>query len=134
MELQQFFIKIRDELCKNGEIMLSTALNYTFKHLNSDVEQEKREKIPKEIEEDKQKSEEEKGGKGAFVRALCHKSPFCNFNCIVVVFFCCAKMARKPKACRKTWKRNETTSRTAASKTTPTTSGSLSTWSHRSPT
>uniref|UniRef100_A0A3Q3KGU8 Protein polybromo-1 n=1 Tax=Monopterus albus TaxID=43700 RepID=A0A3Q3KGU8_MONAL len=53
VELQQFFIKIRDELCKNGEILLSSALNYTFKHLHSDVEQEKREKIPKEIEEDK---------------------------------------------------------------------------------
>ncbi|XP_069392657.1 polybromo 1, like isoform X1 [Paralichthys olivaceus] len=59
VELQQFFIKIRDELCKNGEILLSTALNYTSKHLHSDVDQEKREKIPKEIEEDEQKKEEE---------------------------------------------------------------------------
>ncbi|XP_041836272.1 polybromo 1, like isoform X3 [Melanotaenia boesemani] len=59
VELQQFFIKIRDELCKNGEILLSTALNYSAKHLHSDVDQEKREKIPKEIEEDKQKTEEE---------------------------------------------------------------------------
>uniref|UniRef100_A0A3Q2DT07 Protein polybromo-1 n=1 Tax=Cyprinodon variegatus TaxID=28743 RepID=A0A3Q2DT07_CYPVA len=59
VELQQFFIKIRDELCKNGEILLSTALNYTLKHLHNDVDQEKREKIPKEIEEDKQKREEE---------------------------------------------------------------------------
>ncbi|XP_036956116.1 polybromo 1, like isoform X2 [Acanthopagrus latus] len=59
VELQQFFIKIRDELCKNGEILLSSALNYTVKHLHSDVDQEKREKIPKEIEEDKQKTEEE---------------------------------------------------------------------------
>ncbi|KAK2915136.1 protein polybromo-1-like isoform X2 [Channa argus] len=61
VELQQFFIKIRDELCKNGEILLSSALNYTLKHLHSDVEQEKREKIPREIEEDKQKKEEEEG-------------------------------------------------------------------------
>ncbi|XP_040889763.1 polybromo 1, like isoform X5 [Toxotes jaculatrix] len=59
VELQQFFIKIRDELCKNGEILLSSAVNYTLKHLHSDVEQEKREKIPKEIEEDKQKKAEE---------------------------------------------------------------------------
>lgn len=59
MELQQFFIKIRDELCKNGEILLSTSLNYKLKHLHNDVEQEKREKIPKEIAEDKQKTEEE---------------------------------------------------------------------------
>lgn len=59
VELQQFFIKIRDELCKNGEILLSVALNYTLKHLHSDVDQEKREKIPKEIEEDKQKNDED---------------------------------------------------------------------------
>uniref|UniRef100_A0A8D3E6I9 Protein polybromo-1 n=1 Tax=Scophthalmus maximus TaxID=52904 RepID=A0A8D3E6I9_SCOMX len=63
VELQQFFIKIRDELCKNGEILLTTALNYTSKHLHSDVDQEKREKIPKEIEEDKQKKEEEEVNK-----------------------------------------------------------------------
>uniref|UniRef100_A0A5F8G983 Protein polybromo-1 n=2 Tax=Monodelphis domestica TaxID=13616 RepID=A0A5F8G983_MONDO len=60
VELQQFFIKIRDELCKNGEILLSPALSYTTKHLHNDVEKEKKEKLPKEIEEDKQKREEEK--------------------------------------------------------------------------
>nr|XP_029537665.1 protein polybromo-1-like isoform X2 [Oncorhynchus nerka] len=59
VELQQFFIKIRDELCKNGEILLSPALSYTSKHMHSDVEQEKREKLPKEMEEDKLKREEE---------------------------------------------------------------------------
>ncbi|XP_077458772.1 protein polybromo-1-like isoform X3 [Stigmatopora argus] len=58
VELQQFFIKIRDELCKNGEILLTTALNYTLKQLHNDVDQEKREKIPKEIEEDKDKEDE----------------------------------------------------------------------------
>ncbi|XP_056130864.1 protein polybromo-1-like [Lampris incognitus] len=60
VELQQFFIRIRDELCKNGEILLSPALNYTSKHLHSDVEKEKKEKLPKEFEEDKLKREEEK--------------------------------------------------------------------------
>uniref|UniRef100_H3DB75 Protein polybromo-1 n=1 Tax=Tetraodon nigroviridis TaxID=99883 RepID=H3DB75_TETNG len=65
VELQQFFIKIRDELCKNGEILMSSALNFTLKHLHSDVEQEKREKIPKEIEEDRQKAEEEETCKQA---------------------------------------------------------------------
>ncbi|XP_061583260.1 protein polybromo-1-like isoform X2 [Cololabis saira] len=64
VELQQFFIKIRDELCKNGEIFVSTAVNYTAKHLQSDVDQEKREKIPKEFEEDKQKKEEEENKDG----------------------------------------------------------------------
>ncbi|XP_077308342.1 protein polybromo-1 isoform X11 [Lithobates pipiens] len=60
VELQQFFIKIRDELCKNGEILLSPALSYTTKHLHNDVEKEKKEKMPKEFEEDKAKREEEK--------------------------------------------------------------------------
>ncbi|XP_065097828.1 protein polybromo-1 isoform X3 [Paramisgurnus dabryanus] len=60
VELQQFFIRIRDELCKNGEILLSPALSYTTKHLHSDVEKEKKEKLPKENEEDKLKREEEK--------------------------------------------------------------------------
>uniref|UniRef100_A0A3B3QUM6 Protein polybromo-1 n=1 Tax=Paramormyrops kingsleyae TaxID=1676925 RepID=A0A3B3QUM6_9TELE len=60
VELQQFFIKIRDELCKNGEILLSPALSYTAKHLHSDVEREKKEKLPLEFEEDKLKREEER--------------------------------------------------------------------------
>uniref|UniRef100_A0A4W5KMN7 Protein polybromo-1 n=1 Tax=Hucho hucho TaxID=62062 RepID=A0A4W5KMN7_9TELE len=64
VELQQFFIKIRDELCKNGEILLSPALSYTSKHMHSDVEQEKREKLPKEMEEDKLKREEENKEEG----------------------------------------------------------------------
>ncbi|XP_029286723.1 polybromo 1, like isoform X2 [Cottoperca gobio] len=70
VELQQFFIKIRDELCKNGEILLSTSLNYTSKHLHNDVEQEKREKIPKEIEEDKLKTEEEENKEGEKAKDL----------------------------------------------------------------
>ncbi|XP_069062185.1 protein polybromo-1 isoform X12 [Pleurodeles waltl] len=60
VELQQFFIKIRDELCKNGEILLTPALSYTTKHLHNDVEKEKKEKLPREMEEDKLKREEEK--------------------------------------------------------------------------
>uniref|UniRef100_A0A7N8XXS8 Protein polybromo-1 n=1 Tax=Mastacembelus armatus TaxID=205130 RepID=A0A7N8XXS8_9TELE len=60
VELQQFFIRIRDELCKNGEILMSPALSYTSKHLHSDVEKEKKAKLPKEFEEDKIKREEEK--------------------------------------------------------------------------
>nr|XP_055068904.1 polybromo 1, like isoform X2 [Misgurnus anguillicaudatus] len=60
VELQQFFVKIRDELCKNGEILLTPALSYTSKHLHADVDQEKREKLPEEMEEDQLKREEEK--------------------------------------------------------------------------
>lgn len=62
VELQQFFVKIRDELCKNGEILLSPALSYTFRHLHADVEQEKREKLPQEMEEDRLKAAEDKKG------------------------------------------------------------------------
>ncbi|XP_061543026.1 protein polybromo-1 isoform X2 [Phycodurus eques] len=60
VELLQFFIRIRDELCKNGEILMSPALSYTSKHLHNDVDKEKKQKLPKEIEEDKVKREEEK--------------------------------------------------------------------------
>uniref|UniRef100_A0A8C8GDS8 Bromo domain-containing protein n=1 Tax=Oncorhynchus tshawytscha TaxID=74940 RepID=A0A8C8GDS8_ONCTS len=60
VELQQFFIRVRDELCKNGEILLTPALSYTSKHLSNDVEKQKKEKLPKEIKEDKLKREEEK--------------------------------------------------------------------------
>ncbi|NP_001003535.2 polybromo 1, like [Danio rerio] len=60
VELQHFFVKIRDELCKNGEILLTPALSYTSKHLHSDIDQEKREKLPQEIEEDQLKREEDK--------------------------------------------------------------------------
>ncbi|XP_029103725.1 protein polybromo-1-like [Scleropages formosus] len=75
VELQHFFIRVRDELCKNGEIMLSPALGYTAKQLHGDVEKEKKEKLPKEMEEDKLKREEEKReaerGEDA-VGGLCH--------------------------------------------------------------
>ncbi|XP_078668227.1 protein polybromo-1-like isoform X1 [Branchiostoma floridae x Branchiostoma belcheri] len=57
VELQQFFITIRDEICKNGELMLSPALSYTHKHLQVELDAEKKEKIPKEVEEDKEKKD-----------------------------------------------------------------------------
>lgn len=53
--MQLFFIKIRDELCKNGEILLTPALSYTEKHLQSALEAEKREKLPKEQQDDEKK-------------------------------------------------------------------------------
>jgi len=62
VELHYFFVKIRDELCKNGELLLTPALSYTSKHLHSDIDQEKREKLPQEIEEDRLKQEEDKKG------------------------------------------------------------------------
>lgn len=41
---------------------MSPALSYSSKHLHSDVDKEKKEKLPKELEEDKIKREEEKLG------------------------------------------------------------------------
>ncbi|XP_077995606.1 protein polybromo-1-like [Glandiceps talaboti] len=60
VELQKFLITIRDEICKNGELLLSPALSYTHKHLQNDLDKEKKEKLPKEMKEDQEKREEEK--------------------------------------------------------------------------
>uniref|UniRef100_A0A8C2A4Q9 Protein polybromo-1 n=1 Tax=Cyprinus carpio TaxID=7962 RepID=A0A8C2A4Q9_CYPCA len=76
VELQHFFVKIRDELCKNGEILLTPALSYTSKHLHADIDQEKREKLPQEIEEDLLKREEDR--KGSLL--LISYSQDCNFE------------------------------------------------------
>lgn len=78
MELQHFLIRIRDELCKNGEILMSPALSYSSKHLHGDVDKEKKEKLPKELEEDKIKREEEKQGlcrRGSAASVLWRPSP-----------------------------------------------------------
>ncbi|XP_038061798.1 protein polybromo-1-like isoform X2 [Patiria miniata] len=58
-EMQRFFINIRDEICKNGEILLSPALSYTHRHMQNDIEKQKKEKLPKEMKEDAEKKEEE---------------------------------------------------------------------------
>lgn len=59
---------MRDELCKNCEILLTPALSYISKHLSNDVEKQKKEKLPKEIKEDKLKREEEKKGLHSLTR------------------------------------------------------------------
>lgn len=120
VELQHFFIKIRDELCKNGEILMSSALNFTLKHLHSDVEQEKREKIPKEIEEDQQKTEEDE------MKGWCeHSSVFAKCSSIefihLVIFN--AKKPINPRVSHKSHvgkspRKSECTSRTVAMTTT----------------
>jgi len=38
VEMQMFFIRRRDEVCKNGEILLTPALSYTEKHLSTVIE------------------------------------------------------------------------------------------------
>lgn len=54
---------------------MSPALSYTSKHLHSDVEKEKKEKLPKEFEEDKIKREEEKIGILSNTLCIQTKSP-----------------------------------------------------------
>ncbi|KAK9878876.1 hypothetical protein WA026_003705 [Henosepilachna vigintioctopunctata] len=48
VEMQSYFIKQRDELCKHGELLQSTALNYTLSDLLSAVESLKQMKLLQE--------------------------------------------------------------------------------------
>lgn len=52
VELQTYFIKQRDELCKNGELLQSPALNFTLMHLTAAVESLRQSKILQESLED----------------------------------------------------------------------------------
>ncbi|KAK6994776.1 protein polybromo-1-like isoform X1 [Biomphalaria glabrata] len=61
VEMQNFFIRTRDELCKNGEMLLTPALSYTERHLTLALEQEQKEKLEQEkLEQEKQEEEEKK--------------------------------------------------------------------------
>ncbi|XP_064633737.1 protein polybromo-1-like isoform X4 [Lineus longissimus] len=55
VDLQLHFIKTRDELCRNGEVLLTPALSYTEKHLQAELEAERKEKLPLEMKEDEEK-------------------------------------------------------------------------------
>nr|XP_039251471.1 protein polybromo-1-like isoform X2 [Styela clava] len=58
VELQKFFIRYRDQLCKNGEILSSPALAYTSKILQNELDVEKQEKLPgEELEDEEGKNE-----------------------------------------------------------------------------
>lgn len=48
VEMQMYFIKQRDELCKCGELLSSPALSYTIDEANSAVEQLKHSKLLRE--------------------------------------------------------------------------------------
>ena len=58
VELQMYFIKIRDERCRNGETLLTPALSYTERHLVEDLEEERKEKAPQEQQDDAEKQQE----------------------------------------------------------------------------
>ncbi|ESO90734.1 hypothetical protein LOTGIDRAFT_175808 [Lottia gigantea] len=55
VEMQMLFMKTRDELCKNGEMVLTPALSFMERHLQLQVEAEKKAKIPHEQKEDEEK-------------------------------------------------------------------------------
>ncbi|KAK3103095.1 hypothetical protein FSP39_016403 [Pinctada imbricata] len=55
IEMQMFFIKKRDEICKSGEVLLTPALSYTEKHLQAELEAEKPQKLEQEQKEDEEK-------------------------------------------------------------------------------
>lgn len=59
IEMQQFFISLRNELCKNGERLQSPALNYTEADLNASVENLKQEKLPFEQDLDEKIDDKE---------------------------------------------------------------------------
>ncbi|KAK3930738.1 Protein polybromo-1 [Frankliniella fusca] len=52
IELQSFFIKLRDELCRGGDLLNSPALNYTLYTLADAVEQTRQQKLLQEQPED----------------------------------------------------------------------------------
>ena len=52
VEVQKFFITLRDKLCKNGESFSSPAISYTHRHLSKSVEEETERKAPDEAAED----------------------------------------------------------------------------------
>lgn len=51
IEMQSFFIKKRDELCRNGELLSSPALSYSSQHLSSAVEGVRQSKVLQEEQE-----------------------------------------------------------------------------------
>jgi protein polybromo-1 len=53
--MQMFFIKKRDEICRNGERLLTPALSYQEKHLTAALEFEKQSKFEQEQKEDEDK-------------------------------------------------------------------------------
>lgn len=59
IEMQYFFIKTRDEMCKNGELLLTPALSFTERHLAQDLEEEQASKQEQEkLERSQQASED----------------------------------------------------------------------------
>ncbi|XP_053202089.1 protein polybromo-1-like isoform X2 [Panonychus citri] len=59
VELQLYFIRLRNELCRNGEVLQSSALNFTETNLNTQVDALKSQKLPFENQEAEAESKAE---------------------------------------------------------------------------
>lgn len=59
VELHSYFIQQRDDICRNGDLFSSPALNYTFAHMTASIEACKQQKALQEVtEEDKEGSDD----------------------------------------------------------------------------
>lgn len=59
IELQQYFIALRNDLCRNGAQLRSSALSYDLPLLNQHIEALRREKVPKEINNEEEPKTDE---------------------------------------------------------------------------
>ncbi|KAF5282989.1 hypothetical protein FQA39_LY04860 [Lamprigera yunnana] len=65
VELQTYFIKQRDELCKHGDLLQSPALNYTVMHLTAAVESVRHNKL---VQESLEEESETRSSDDSFIR------------------------------------------------------------------
>ncbi|GAB6031247.1 hypothetical protein CHUAL_009055 [Chamberlinius hualienensis] len=63
IEVQSYFIKMRDELCKNGEVLTSPANRFTDRDMQLSIENLRLEKLPKERSDDEKDKEIDKAEK-----------------------------------------------------------------------
>ncbi|KAI5726180.1 hypothetical protein M8J77_024956 [Diaphorina citri] len=57
VELQSYFIRQRDEICRNGDLLHSPALNYSLLDLSTRVDELRQQKLQKEIPESHEEPE-----------------------------------------------------------------------------
>ena len=48
MELQQFYVQQRDRVCKDGERFVSPAISQTKRHLQHELDEERKQKVKEE--------------------------------------------------------------------------------------
>ena len=57
-ELQLFYMTKRDELCKMGERFVSPALSFTKRHLQQELDEEKKKRLETESQDDDKKGDD----------------------------------------------------------------------------